>query len=504
MKRLFTLFLSLALFSSLNAQLPDNSIAPDFTVTDINGVSHHLYDVIEQGKPVIMDVSATWCGPCWSFHNTHALETIYEQYGPGGTNELMVYFVEGDGTTNTNCLYGSTGCNSTTQGDWVTGTPYPIIDNAGLANSYDIGYFPTVYLICPNHLVKEIGQGTAAALKAGADACPEPVQGTKVDPITFGTDYQYSRVCGTQTAVPSFLVVNGGTETLTSVQIELKVNGVTVQNLEYTEPIPSFIPRMINFAPINMTGNTIVKATITKLNGVALATPVVKQKSYQKAKATQTQSLTLELKTDGYAEETYWELIDDQGNAYAAGGNENVGAGGANTGTATAGPGSYANNSTITETFDVPANGCYLLHMVDAYGDGMCDQNTTGSFKLFETAAPTNILAQGGCSFGDYLELFGAEGITSVNDIVLDGSLRVFPNPAKDVVSVGFNLQTAADVQITVSNVLGQVVRDLGTASFVTGVNNQNIEVAGLASGMYTVSLRTAEGTVSRTFSVKQ
>lgn len=504
MKKLFTLMLLAGLYVQVSAQLPANSIAPDFTATDINGVEYHLYDIIEQGKPVIMDVSATWCGPCWSYHNAHHLKTVYEQYGPNGTNELMVMFVEGDNNTSLECLYGTAGCTGGTQGNWVADTPYPIFNNGDIAQAYEIAYYPTVYLICPNHLVKEIGQQNAAALKASADACPDPVQGVNINAITFGTDYQYGRICGTQVVTPSYLVLNGGTETLTSVVIEVKVNGATVQTLDYTEPIPSFMPRMIEFAPIEVTGSAIIRATIKSLNGVELATPIVKQKTYQKAKTTLTKELTLELKTDGYAVETYWELIDDQGNVYAYGGNENVGPNGASTGTPTAGPGTYSNNSVVTETVEVPANGCYFLHMVDAYGDGMCDGTNTGYFKLFETANTANILTEGGCDFADSYNIFGAEGIVGVNDLVQEGSFRVFPNPAKDVLRLEFSLQSAAEVQITVTNTLGQVIRTFGTFECVEGSNFQAIPTADLASGMYIVNLRTSEGTVSRTFSVKQ
>ena len=504
MKKLLTLFSSFALAGAMYAQLPDNSIAPDFLAKDINGVEYSMYDIIESGRPVIMDVSATWCGPCWNYHNSGALENLFTEFGPApGTNELMVLFVEGDGATNGNCLYGPTGCVGGTQGNWVANTPYPIIDDNTISNAYESGYYPTIYLICPNHLVREVGQLPTSSLKAEADNCPEPVQGAAINAITFGTDYAYGKICGTQTVTPQFLVINGGTDVLNDVEIELKVNGTTVQTLHYTEAIASFYPRMINFAPITLTGNAIIKATIKSLNGVALPTPIVKQKSYQKAKATATQSLTLELLTDGYGIETYWELVDEQGTAYASGGNELVGPNGANTGTPGAGTGAYANSTAYTETMEVPANGCYFLHMVDSYGDGMC-AGGTGSFKLYETAAPATVLAEGGCNFADSYNIFGAEGIVSVKDILEEGSLRLFPNPAKDILRVDFSLKTAADVQITVSNTLGQQVRNLGNYAFGAGANNTTIETANLASGMYVINFRTAEGNISRTFTVQQ
>ena len=44
----------------------------------------------------------------------------------------MVFFVEGDGSTNSADLNGT---GSNTQGDWITGTPYPVIDDASIASS---------------------------------------------------------------------------------------------------------------------------------------------------------------------------------------------------------------------------------------------------------------------------------------------------------------------------------------------------------------------------------
>lgn len=56
----------------MNAQI--GSTAPDFNVTDINGNSHNLYEILDAGYIAIIDVSATWCGPCWTLHQSHTLQ----------------------------------------------------------------------------------------------------------------------------------------------------------------------------------------------------------------------------------------------------------------------------------------------------------------------------------------------------------------------------------------------------------------------------------------------
>ncbi len=167
----------MTVFSSVSfAQLPDGSMAPDWTMTDIEGNEHHLYEYLDNGYAVVLDFSATWCGPCWSYHLSGALEELYINHGPAGmpnvsettTDDVMVIFIEGDESTTTEDLYG-TGSNTT--GNWVENTPYPIIDDHAQTSIYMISAWPTIYTICQNGIINESGQISTEAHYELAVAC---------------------------------------------------------------------------------------------------------------------------------------------------------------------------------------------------------------------------------------------------------------------------------------------------------------------------------------------
>lgn len=173
----------IAIACESKAQLANGSTAPNFTLTDITGASRDLYSYLNAGKTVFIDISATWCSPCWDFHTTHALDDLYNQHGPSGTvsQDIIVLFVEDDPTTTSADLHGDPASISAgnSMGDWVTGSPYPIVDitsadATAFDANYNIQYFPTLYMICPDKKTTELDNSVdvnSALLYGHKSAC---------------------------------------------------------------------------------------------------------------------------------------------------------------------------------------------------------------------------------------------------------------------------------------------------------------------------------------------
>lgn len=351
MRRLILLFCAALMATAATAQLPDGSIAPDWTATDINGVEHNLYDLLDEGKKVILQFSATWCGPCWSYHNSGALEEVYETYGPDGTDEVRVFFLEADDTTTDNDLNGT---GTATQGDWVTGTAYPIIDNAGsIFDDYECTYYPTIFTICPNRVLTESGQVSAEEHAA-------IFQANNCAAASVANDPTLLEVTGASVFCPgdpqdvSVQLMNLGLENLTFATLGVYAGGELLESTLWTGNLETYAIEEVIIADVYFPGSTeytveIIETTDSNFDNNTASGTV--EQSVESAML-----IHVEIMVDNWPEETGWSITNDAGNVIEA---------------VTPGSIGGAQGDVFDWWVTLPEEGCYMFEITDAYGDGI-------------------------------------------------------------------------------------------------------------------------------------
>ena len=145
MKKSSLTLISMLLLMSLNAQTTLTT-AVNFTVTDVHGNTHTLFDYLADGKHVVIDFFFTTCGPCQA-----SVPTINDAYTQFGCNTAEVVFLSIDtGDDDAEVLAFENDFNSLLPA--VSG-----LQGGGdaVVNQYGVGAFPTIVLIAPNQQIIE-------------------------------------------------------------------------------------------------------------------------------------------------------------------------------------------------------------------------------------------------------------------------------------------------------------------------------------------------------------
>ena len=491
MKHIYMLFAVLTISSTALAQLPSGSIAPDFTATDINGEVWNLYDLLDEGNTVILDFSATWCGPCWNYALGGTLEDMYSTFGPEGTEDLYVFYLESDDSTTDADLNGT---GTATTGDWVSITNFPIIDNASnIFDSYSNTYYPTIYTVCPDgtenattgemeYSLVESGQATFEGHVAAAFMdCSNSITGAA--PLMAYNGETSS--CGGAEWMASTSVSNLGSDDVTAMIFAVELNGVAQSDVTWAGVLSNGGNETVDLGTYSEIGTfdyslMSVNGADWNAEGSAAIVGSTEATSYVQVRIT----------TDNWPEETGWMITDANG-TYVDG----------------VATGDLAGQNDTELSWDVALdlNECYVFTMVDTYGDGLYASqwgdyvDGVASIVSMDGMDVVGIvLDYNGASGLEFAELVAGMEVTSATGITendLTSSVNVFPNPFSDNTTLSFSAAEAGQATVVVYNLIGEKVIEMNLGNIAAGTQSLQLNFSSLEAGIYLVNLNAGNET---------
>ena len=459
-----TLLIIACFISSFSfSQLADGSFAPDFTVTDIEGETHNLYDILDDGKTVILDLFATWCGPCWNYAATGVLEDLQSQ----NPSTVFCMAVEADPSTAESTIYNSD------LGNWTSVIDYMLADDpsGNIAEDYELAYYPTIYMICPDRSVKEVGQlGSVSAFMSEINACSQATFSKDMKMVAYTGDGTYCNgtVENTSVRVQNYSI----NSTVSSFNILTMVNGNTVNTTPWSGNLQTYQTAEIDLGGItNVPDGANISFSVDypgdQDSNNNMVYPGISGSTESSV------SVSLFLLTDNWGSETTWELRNENGQIVESGG-------------------PYPDGDLSNYEYNWQLNyGCYTFNIFDAYGDGV--EGTLyngGSDGYVSLNDQSNGVLWYGIQYGEG-ESIAFEVMPGLDvEEERNNEVSIYPNPSIDFTNLNLYLANKENIKIKLFNSLGQVVKTENKGLMPSGNHNMKINLDGLVEGLYFIELQ--------------
>ena len=470
---LCALWLCLGAILGAWAQLPDGSVAPDFSVVDLEGDTWALSSLLDSGNTVVLNFGATWCTSCWAAEHAGALNSLHNAFGPQGSGDVTVLFLEmDDAFTSADDLSGS-GSNSV--GNWLEMLDYPVVDSAGAIHAlYGGSDNPFVCLVCPDGLVTNLNElDFGLVQQAALSACGNDVDG----PAAWIERDGLQSTCGEEAAV-GMLLTNLGNDTLVSATLDFW-DGIDTTEVLWSGSLAVDSTVFINMGNVDVLATW--TATLTSLNGAARS--YVRQGTLAGSTPT-TSRIEVMLTTDHWPEETGWHLVDEQGMVL-----EQVDIGSLE----------GLQETTLTWEVELPALGCYELTLLDAAGDGLeadvFGDYPNGSLVINNMDAgevTTSAFELDGGAEGAFFENIVGIRAEEVSGITTKGkapAIALYPNPAQHAITLTCATSNAELPDIAVFDVAGRRMEIPMRPQRFFETLAVELDIQSLSRGMYFVRL---------------
>jgi hypothetical protein len=136
------------------------------------------------------------------------------------------------------------------------------------------------------------------------------------------------------------------------------------------------------------------------------------------------------------------------------------------------------------------------------FSNGTTSSDTSGmvTFTANMAGESVTVIAFGPCSSDTMTFTFDVNQI-SVDEDFMNGTLSIYPNPTRGLFNVEFATAASKDVEISIVNMMGQVIsRDVVR---VNGVYQNQFDLSEASAGVYFITFKTDEGVLTERITVE-
>ena len=419
-KKLF--IISIIVYSSLLAQT-----APNLVVTDLNGVTHNVYDYLDEGKSVLLDFFILNCTPCEE--GAGYMDEFWESYGPNGNDQMQILSLE---------VYdNSDEIVEETTNNW--GINNPIINLNYIPTSYIpfVEVYPNYIMICPDRSMNII---------YGFDYPLTLLQWEQLlNNCSFGNNYTDITIFEPELThceghvFANLNIGNVGSNFVQGIEIDVFADSTYIETINWNYILPPGLATNSPDSPspsITFENSNINSSTIrfeVRVNGDSNLNNNDVTIDLTDEIITSNTDINIKIQTDYYPIDLLWTLVDANSNIIAEGEGTN-----------------YEPNELITVNLELDTLMCYRFIISDEHGDGICCDWGNGYYLI---TAGEDTLIYNNTFLSHNMHSFYIDGLIEPEDISIEETnLHEF----KIIHSEFFNLKGQ---QINYPNKAGTYIR---------------------------------------------